>query len=145
VGHIFFISDSKDTDLGELAGWTLYWMLSHDISPDTAIYSCQGMEQGSKALETPLSQGESPALIVFDHGKTPTKESIAFGRRLRDTIPESWIIELVANDYPLPAKTEDAFFMRKPIRKNDWEDVLNHIFIEAGSPQWSNATTPLNH
>ncbi|MBP5247480.1 MAG: hypothetical protein J6Z31_06425 [Fibrobacter sp.] len=140
MGHIFFISDDRATDLTELANWTLDWMLSHDIPADTAIYTCKGIEQGEKALDTPLSQGESPALIVLDHGVKPTQESIAFGNRLRDLIPESWIVELVEKDYPISKQSDDAFFLPKPIRKSDWEDVLQHVFVEAGSPQWSNVT-----
>lgn len=115
-------------------------MLSHAFSADTAIYACKGLEQGAEALETPLSQGESPALIVLDHGRTPSEKSIAFGKRLRDAIPESWIVELVESDYPTPEKSDDAFFMQKPVRRPDWEDVLQHVFVEACSPQWSNAT-----
>lgn len=140
VGHIFFIADSSATDLSELSNWTLDWMLSHDMPADTAIYSCQGIRQGEKALETPLSQGESPALIVLDHGASPTSESVTFGKKLRDAIPESWIVELVEKDYPLPDRSDEAFFMPKPIRKSDWEDVLEHVFVEACSPQWSNVT-----
>ena len=141
MGHIFFISDDRETDLTELANWTLDWMLSHDILADTAIYTCKGIEQGEEALDTPLSQGESPALIVLDHGFKPTKKSIAFGNHLRDAIPESWIVELVEKDYPVSKKSDDAFFMPKPIRKAEWEDVLQHVFVEAGSPQWSNVSS----
>jgi len=119
VGHIFFISDDRATDLTELANWTLDWMLSHDFPADTAIYTCKGIEQGEKALDTPLSQGESPALIVLDHGIKPTKESIAFGNRLHDLIPESWIVELVEKDYPISKQSDEAFFLPKPIRKAD--------------------------
>lgn len=140
MGHIFFIADSAATDLSELSNWTLDWMLSRDMPADTAIYGCQGIRQGEKALEAPLAQGESPALIVLDHGASPTEESIAFGKRLRDAIPESWIVELVEKDYPLPERNDEAFFMPKPIRKSDWEDVLEHVFVEACTPQWSNVT-----
>ncbi len=143
MGHIFFISDDRATDLSELSAWTLDWMLSHDIPADTAIYACQGLSQGEKALDTPLSQGESPALIVLDHGSCPTEDSIRFGKRLRDAIPESWVVELVEKDYPVVEKSEDAFFMPKPICKADWEEVLQHVFVEACSPQWSNVT-PFN-
>lgn len=140
MGHIFFITDSRSSDLSELSSWTLDWMLSHDQPADTAIYSCQGIEQGKQAIEAPLSAGESPELIVLDHGKAPTKESVAFGKRLRAAIPESWIVELVEKDYPMPDRNEDAFFMPKPICKNDWEEVLQHVFVEACSPQWSNVS-----
>ena len=141
MGHIVFISDDRETDLTELANWTLDWMLSHDIPADTAICTCKGIEQGEEALDPPLSQGESPALIVLDHGVKPTKKSIAFGNHLRDAIPESWIVELVEKDYPVSKKSDDAFFMPKPIRKAEWEDVLQHVFVEAGSPQWSNVSS----
>ena len=113
MGHIFFISDDRATDLSELANWTLDWMLSNDISADTAIYTCKGLDQGEKALETPLSQGESPALVVLDHGMRPTKESVQFGNRLRDLIPESWVLELVEKDYPVDKKSDDSFLLQK--------------------------------
>lgn len=115
-------------------------MLSNDISADTAIYTCKGLDQGEKALETPLSQGESPALVVLDHGMRPTKESVQFGNRLRDLIPESWVLELVEKDYPVDKKSDDSFLLQKPICKSDWEETLLHVFVEAGSPQWSNAS-----
>lgn len=140
MGHIFFISDDPATDLSEIANWTLDWMLSHDISADTAIYTCKGIAQGEKALDTPLSQGESPALIVLDHASTPTKESVLFGKRLRDAIPESWIVELVEKDYPIDRDSNEAFLLPKPVNKNSWDEVLQYVLDEATTPQWSNAT-----
>ena len=140
VGHIFFISYDPATDLSEIANWTLDWMLSHDISADTAIYTCKGIAQGEKALDTPLSQGESPALIVLDHASAPTKESVLFGKRLRDAIPESWIVELVEKDYPIDRDSNEAFLLPKPVNKNSWDEVLQYVLDEATTPQWSNAT-----
>ncbi len=139
MGHIFFIADSRTTDLSEISNWTLDWMLSRDMPLDTAIYTCQGIEQGKKALQKPLSQGESPALIVLDHGTAPTEESVKFGESIRNAVPESWLVELVEKDFPISKNCEDAFLVKKPIQKSDWDDILQHVLEEASTPQWSNA------
>lgn len=92
------------------------------------------MAQSSIAL--PLTQSQAPSLVVIDHCETSAAIS-QFSETLRNCIPEAWIIELVDNESWLPRDLQNAFLVRKPIRKDDWDDVLQHVFLRAGSPQWS--------
>lgn len=139
VGHIFFIAPDAGGTLDEIAQWTLRWMLLHDLPTDTSIYTCKSIAEAERALEAPITAGEPPALIVIDQGSSPRQESIRFADKLRQCIPEAWIIELVTSKMPMGRKTNEAFWLKKPVVKGDWEDVLQHVFIQAGSPQWSNA------
>ncbi len=122
-----------------MAQWTLQWMLQHDLSADTAIYTCTRLDQALRSLEDPLAAGEPPALIVFDHGVPPTVETVHFCDKLRSCIPEAWIVELVSKEMPLPQDPSDSFWIKKPVCKEDWIDVLQHVFLQAATPQWSNA------
>ncbi len=137
MGHIFFIAPTPDTNLDEISEWTLFWLLEHNLVPDTAIYNCHTVRQALAAIEAPLSIGEPPALVVIDHSTPPREEIIKFADNLRNCIPESWILEIVPNDMPLPAAKENAFWVRKPVCKEDWIAVLDHVFFRAGTPQWS--------
>jgi len=139
VGHIFFIAPNDKCNLDALAQWTLRWMLQHDLPADTAIYSCTRLDQALRSLEEPLAAGEPPALIVFDHGDPPTPETIRFCERLHSCIPEAWIVELVSSKMPLPKNPGDSFWVKKPVCQEDWVDVLQHVFLQAATPQWSNA------
>lgn len=136
VGNIFFIAPQEESPLDEIAQWTLQWVLESQIPVDTFIHSCNSLEQAERALEKKMSIGDPPALIVFDHLESPTPESIRFSQKIRACIPETWTVELVPNTMPLPSE-EDSFWLRKPIIKEDWIEVLNHIRLKAASPQWS--------
>lgn len=137
MGHIFFIAPNEASNLDEIANWTLYWLLEHDLVPDTAIYTCQNLRQATVALEAPLNIGESPALVVVDHEEPPREETIEFAKNLRNCIPESWVIEMVPLSMPLPEANGDQFWIRKPVRKEEWLAVLEHVFLRASTPQWS--------
>lgn len=139
MGHIFFIAPNEDSNLDDIAQWTLYWLLEHNLIPDTAIYNCHNLRQALVAIEAPLSAGEAPALVVLDHTTPPKEESIQFATKLHDCIPESWIVEIIPKDMPLPQVQENSFWILKPVGKDDWIAVLEHIFLKAGTPQWSAA------
>lgn len=136
MGHIFFIAPDSDEWLETLARWTVQWILRHDVPVDTTIYTCASLEQAQESLSAPLSQGNPPALVVIDHSN-PDPGVTRFGENLRACIPETWVIELVTGETPLPQDGDHAFLVRKPIQRADWEDVLQHVFLQARTPQWS--------
>ena len=138
VGHIFFIAPDSGDWLDTLARWTVQWILRNEIPIDTTIYTCSSLEQANETLAEPLAAGSPPALVVIDH--TNQDPAITrFGELLRSCIPETWVIEMVTGETPLPQDGDQAFLVHKPIRRGDWEDVLQHVFVQARSPQWSRA------
>lgn len=136
VGHIFFVTPSSDEQLDTLAQWTMEWILDNDIPYDSTVYSCTSLEMAEASIAIPLAHGISPSLVVIGHG-APYQEITRFGETLRSCIPETWIIELVDGDSWLPTDLQHAFMVRRPIRREDWNDVLQHVFLQAVTPQWS--------
>ena len=108
MGHIFFIAPDADSNLDEIAQWTLYWLLEHNLIPDTAIYNCHNLRQALVAIEAPLAIGEAPALVVLDHSTPPKEEVLEFAQKLHNCIPESWIVEIVPREMPLPQIQENS-------------------------------------
>lgn len=139
MGHIFFIAPTDDSNLDEISRWTLAWLLEHNHVPDTAIYNCHNLRQARVAIETPLESGEAPTLVVIDHATPPKEEVICFAKRLRECVPESWIVEIVPDEMPLPEADENSFWVRKPVGESAWVAILEHIFLKAATPQWSEA------
>jgi len=136
LGHIFFVAPVSDEQMDVLAQWTVQWILNNEIPIDTTIYTCSSIDEAEASISVPLAQGTPPALIVIDHG-APDPRITAFGEKLRSCVPESWIIELVDNRSWLPADLHNAFLVRKPIHRRDWDDVLSHVFLQSHNPQWS--------
>jgi len=136
VGHIFFVAPTSDEQLDLIARWTVQWVLNNEVSVDTTLYTCASLDEAEASISIPLAHGIPPALVVIDHG-VPSPQITAFGQKLRACVPEAWIVELVDNQSWLPEDVSQAFLVRKPVRREDWEDVLSHIFLQAGTPQWS--------
>lgn len=136
MGHIFFIAPDSNEWLDTLARWTVQWILNHEIPVDTTIFTCCSLEQASESLSQPLANGTPPALVVIDHCKADPAVT-RFGELLRACIPETWVIEMVTGETPLPRDGEQAFLVRKPVNRADWEDVLHYVFVQARTPQWS--------
>ncbi|HHX14956.1 MAG TPA: hypothetical protein GX724_02195 [Fibrobacter sp.] len=143
MGHIFFITPDSSCNLDEIAQWTLFWLLDHDMVTDTTLYTCSGLEQAYQALEKPLKNGDSPSLIVIDYPLNPNPEMIQFVNRLRECIPEAWIVEFIPKNMPLPPKKDDSlFWVSKPVSQESWVGILQHVCLQAASPQWSKAENP---
>lgn len=143
MGHIFFITLDSSCNLDEIAQWTLFWLLDNDMVANTTLYTCSGLEQAYRALEKPLKTGNSPALIVIDYPMQPNPEMLQFVNRLRECIPETWIIEFIPRSMPIPSeKDRNLFWIPKPVCQEDWTDVLKHVCFQAASPQWSEAEKP---
>ncbi len=137
MGHIFFVAPSSNSLLDELARWTVQWILRNEVSTlNSTVYACESIEEAEASISIPLAHGEPPALIVIDHGASNQKIA-AFGEKLRACVPESWIIELVDSDSWLPNDLSHAFLVRKPIKREDWENILTHIILQSATPQWS--------
>lgn len=136
MGHIFFVAPSSSELLDVIARWTVQWILRNEVPLDTTVYTCASIEEAEASISIPLAHGTPPALIVIDHG-APNPQITRFGEKLRSCVPESWIVELVDNKSWLPTDTANAFLVRKPVNREDWEDVLSHVFLQSQSPQWS--------
>ena len=136
MGHIFFVAPIPDGQLDQLAQWTLQWILQNEVQVDHTLYSCGSLDEAEASISIPLAHGVPPALVVLDHG-VPDRRITGFGQKLRACVPETWIIELVDDKSWLPDDMTQAFLVRKPVRREDWEDVLRHVFLHAPTPQWS--------
>lgn len=141
MGHIFFIAPSSPGSLEKLSQWTLRWLLEHDLAIDSTMYTCNTIEDASSLLESALIFGQSPTLIIFDHSDRPTEKNLAFSKSLRDSIPESWIIEFVPDNMPIPQDSENLFWVRRPLSEDEWDETLNLVLLKSGSPQWAKVET----
>ena len=138
MGHIFFISPSSPGSLDRLCQWTFRWLLEHgDAAEDSTLYTCNSIEDATNLLESALIIGQSPALIILDHADHPREENLKFSRILHDGIPESWILELVPDDMPLPQDEDGLFWVRRPVSEDEWSATLQQVLLRSGSPQWA--------
>lgn len=137
MGHIFFVAPSSNDLLDELARWTVQWILGNEVSSiSSTVYACESLEEAEASISIPLAHGEPPALIVIDHGAS-NQRITAFGEKIRACVPESWVVELVEADSWLPSDLAHAFLVKKPIQREDWENLLQHILLHSATPQWS--------
>ena len=121
-----------------MSQWTLRWLLEHDMDDDMTMYNCSTIEDAVGLLDSALIFGESPALIVFDHADRPTEENLKFSEQLHNAIPESWVIELVPDSMPVPLTQNGQFYIRKPVKENEWNETLDLVLLRDCSPQWAN-------
>ena len=139
MGHIFFIAPSSPGSLDRLSQWTFRWLLEHgDLAEDSAMYTCNSIEDATNLLESALIIGQSPALIILDHADRPHEQNLKFSKLLHDGIPESWIVELVPDNMPLPQCDENYYWVRKPVSEDEWYSTLEQVLLKSGSPQWAN-------
>jgi hypothetical protein len=136
LGHILMVS-ADDNHSALIAEWTTDWLNTNGIPIDKTIYICCDPQLASSSLQVPVQLGNPPSLVILDHGNNGDAMH-HFSELLHDCIPECWIIDLIDPESMLP-KSHSAFIFRKPVKKEDWEDVLQHIYLLANSPQWSNA------
>ena len=109
------------------------------MAEDSTMYSCNSIEDAKNLLESALILGQSPALIILDHSDRPCEQNLKFSKLLHDGIPESWIVELVPDSMPLPESDEENYYwVRKPIREEEWYCTLEQVLLKSGSPQWAN-------
>ena len=137
--HIFFIAPSSTGSLDRLSQWTLRWLLENDMAEDSTMYTCNTIEEAANILETALITGDSPALIIFDHADRPTDMNIAFSKRLRNSIPESWIVEIVPDTMPIEKEDEGLYWIRRPLTEDEWRETLDQVLRKTPTPQWANS------
>ena len=143
MGHIFFITPSSPGSLDKLNQWTFRWLLEHgNMAEDSTLYTCNSIESAQSLLESALIIGQSPSLIIFDHADHATEKNLAFSKELHNGIPESWIIEIIPDDVPLPADSRDdsTFSIRRPINEEEWYATLENVLHKNCSPQWAKWT-----
>jgi hypothetical protein len=135
-GYIILIAEAT-LEAEILSSWTVDWILEHEVSVEPTVYLVDNLDLARKSIEVPLAQAIPPALVILDHSHG-RGEVESFSKFLKESIPETWIIDLLTPDSTLPSESQ-IFALFKPIRKEDWEGVLTHVFGLAGSPQWSKA------
>jgi hypothetical protein len=143
VGHIFFITPSSPGSLDKLNQWTFRWLLEHgNMAEDSTLYTCNSIESAQSLLESALIIGQSPSLIIFDHADHATEKNLAFSKELHNGIPESWIIEIIPDDMPLPEDSRDdsTFWIRRPINEEEWYATLENVLHKNCSQQWAKWT-----
>ena len=143
MGHIFFITPSSRGRLDKLNQWTFRWLLEHgNMAEDSTLYTCNSIESAQSLLESALIIGQSPSLIIFDHADHATEKNLAFSKELHNGIPESWIIEIIPDDMPLPEDSRDdsTFWIRRPINEEEWYATLENVLHKNCSPQWAKWT-----
>ena len=119
MGHIFFITPSSPGSLDKLNQWTFRWLLEHgNLAEDSTLYTCNSIESAQSLLES--------ALI----------------KELHNAIPESWIIEIIPDDMPLPEDSiaDSTFWIRRPVSEDEWSATLENVLHKNGCPQWAKWT-----
>ena len=112
------------------------------MADDSTLYTCNSIESAQSLLESALIIGQSPTLIIFDHADHPTAKNLAFSKELHNAIPESWIIEIIPDDMPLPedSKDDSIFWIRRPVSEEEWSKTLEDVLHKNGCPQWAKWT-----
>ena len=112
------------------------------MADDSTLYTCNSIESAQSLLESALIIGQSPALIIFDHADHATDKNLAFSKELHNAIPESWIIEIIPDDMPLPEDSGDdnTFWIRRPVSEEEWNATLESVLHKNGCPQWAKWT-----
>ena len=75
-----------------------------------------------------------------DH--TEAVHTVAGNLELHNGIPESWIIEIIPDDMPLPEDSRDdsTFWIRRPVSEEEWYATLENVLHKNGCPQWAKWT-----
>ena len=120
-----------------MSQWTLRWLLQNDMADDTTMYTCNSIEDAQDILETALIEGESPALIVFDHADRAKDVNLKFSKKLHEAIPESWIVEIVPDDMPVEKSDGSLYWIRRPADEDEWNETLEQVLLRTPTPQWA--------
>ena len=133
-GSVFYIGEVSEHSR-EISLWTMEWLEENHLYAGPCVYACTNTELALESLAKPLEEGQPPSLIIIDHSdQIPGIEE--FSHKIRSCLPECWIVDLVRKHSHLPLDLT-AFVIKKPVRKDDWLDILTHIYLKASTPQWS--------
>ncbi len=120
-----------------MSQWTLRWLLQNDLAEDATMYTCNTIEDAQNLLETALIEGESPSLIVFDHAERSKAENLKFSKKIHESIPESWIVEIVPDDMPIEKNDGSLYWIRRPVNEEEWGETLEQVLLRTPTPQWA--------
>lgn len=120
-----------------MSQWTLRWLLQNDLAEDSTMYTCNSIEDAQNLLETALIEGESPSLIVFDHAERSKAENLKFSKKIHESIPESWIVEIVPDDMPIEKNDGSLYWIRRPVNEEEWGETLEQVLLRTPTPQWA--------
>lgn len=120
-----------------MSQWTLRWLLQNDLAEDSTMYTCNSIEDAQNLLESALIEGESPALIVFDHAERSKTTNLKFSKQLHASIPESWIVEIVPDDMPIEKSDGSLYWIRRPVNEEEWAETLEQVLLRTPTPQWA--------
>ncbi len=120
-----------------MSQWTLRWLLQNDLAEDSTMYTCNSIEDAQNLLESALIEGESPALIVFDHAERSKTANLKFSKQLHASIPESWIVEIVPDDMPIEKSDGSLYWIRRPVNEEEWAETLEQVLLRTPTPQWA--------
>lgn len=109
------------------------------MADDATMYTCNSIEDAQSILETALIVGESPALIIFDHADHPRDVNLKFSKMLHESIPESWIVEIVPDEMPIEKNDGSLYWIRRPINEEEWDQTLEQVLLRTPTPQWANS------
>jgi hypothetical protein len=135
-GYIILVAEAT-IEAEILSSWTVEWVLFNGVDIEPTVYLVDNLDLAKKSIEVPLASAHPPALVILDHSHAQGEVS-SFSQFLRSVIPETWIIDILTADSPVP-EDPTVFALFKPIHKENWENILKHVFSQAGSPQWSKA------
>ena len=135
--HIVFIAPDTD-EIARWGDWSVEWFDAHLPKEKPDFFLITSCQTALSSLAQPLTVGKSPALIVIDHALAPDLVPQLVSR-VRDALPESWMIEIVDSTTVVPHSAE-TIALQRPIPKEEWEDLLQQTLIRSRTPQWSRAT-----
>lgn len=135
LGHVLLVS----RDAAYASKWadsTANWLLKHGLDPDPVVYVCHDIKLAEKSITLPLADASPPMLVILDH-MDQDERMVDFSNKLRDCIPETWIVDLIPREGLLPKNLETAHILSKPIHQEDWDELFHLLFFQAANPQWS--------
>ncbi len=135
-GHIIAIAPLTP-EVKSISSWLVDWIKTHNLNVEPTVYTCDSVDLARKSLQLPLDIGNPPFLVIVDHS-LKNQNVRKFAKELREGIPECWIIEL-AEDTDLIPVDKTAFMLKKPVNREEWDEVMEHLFKQAATPQWSRA------
>lgn len=135
TGGIFLITSHADK-AARWSRWILEWIERSGSDLEKMIYLCDSPELARESLALPVREGDPPAIVIIDRSTQGCTADLA--RLVSDCIPETWVIEILA-DTDAPPPEEGSTALRESARRDEWESLLHHCLHESPAPQWSRA------
>lgn len=136
TGGIFLISAHPDRS-ARWSRWILDWISRSGSDLESVVYLCDSPALARESLALPVREGEPPSMVLVDRSTKGCDADLA--RLISDCIPETWVIEILSDNDPLPTDGGAVMALRESARRDEWESLLHHCLHESPSPQWSKA------